>query len=357
MKTLGDASNGRDNNFNLIRMIAAWSVLISHSWPLAWGFGTPEPLSGLIGFPLGTTAVVVFFAISGFFITQSFDRSASLLDFTIARVLRIFPALIITLLLIVMIMGPLMTNLSLWEYFTHIETITYIPRNASLISLQGGLPGVFAANPYGNAINGSLWTLLYEVSCYVGLAILGVAGALEKGRFKYFLIVFLIAQLYLTIFPSDWPVIKHLSRLSLAFFIGVSFYVFRHRIPLHWAVIPILLVMTYLLWSTFLRQPMFLLTLSYSCFWFGHLAWWGRAAYNRLGDYSYGMYIYAFPVQQTVVALNPGISPMGVIIPSTIATLLLAMLSWYIVEKPALSRRRDAASFLTIIGRMSSSRI
>src|SRR5687767_8279407 len=88
VKMLSEVSSGRDNNYNLIRMVAASSVLVSHSWPISLGPDTIEPLKKLTGFSLGTIAVFVFFAVSGFFITKSFDRRDSFLSFMMARILR-----------------------------------------------------------------------------------------------------------------------------------------------------------------------------------------------------------------------------------------------------------------------------
>ena len=100
---IGDISNGRDNNFNLLRMIAAGAVLVSHAYPIALGNGAVEPLSSLLQMSLGTLAVLSFFAISGFFISQSFDRRNGLVDFAVARILRVYPGLVVVLFLTVFV--------------------------------------------------------------------------------------------------------------------------------------------------------------------------------------------------------------------------------------------------------------
>ncbi|NNF24113.1 MAG: acyltransferase family protein [Rhodobacteraceae bacterium] len=159
MTTFADFADGHDNNFNLIRFLAASGVLISHAYPISQGPEAIQPLERLVGMTLGHVCVLIFFAISGFLILRSFDRSSTLISWTSARVLRIFPALIVVLILTVLFYGPLLTHLPIAQYFSAPETITYVPRNISLAFLQYPLPGVLVDAPYVGAINGSLWTL------------------------------------------------------------------------------------------------------------------------------------------------------------------------------------------------------
>ena len=105
----------RDNNFNLLRMAAATAVLVSHAYPLSLGDGVAEPLLHYLGMDLGTLAVYMFFAISGYFVTQSFHKNSGLIEFCIARIFRIYPALFVALLLTVGLLGPIFTTLGLPE--------------------------------------------------------------------------------------------------------------------------------------------------------------------------------------------------------------------------------------------------
>ena len=141
MVVLKDVCEGRDNNLNLIRMIAAVGVLVSHAWPLSLGPGTPEPLSAAVGQSLGSLSVLVFFVISGFLIPRSFERQPTLASWLRARCLRLAPALAVVLLLTVLVLGPLVTTLPLADYARRPETLTYVPRNLSLALGQSGLPG------------------------------------------------------------------------------------------------------------------------------------------------------------------------------------------------------------------------
>src|ERR1700722_5394146 len=218
-------AGGRDNNFNLLRILAAIAVLVSHAHPIAFGQGTTEPLEDLLGMSLGTLAVLTFFAISGYFISQSFQNKRSALEFAIARGLRVFPGLLVVLLLTVFLLGPIFTELDLVEYFSNRETILYIPRNLRLWPLQYDLPGVFDKNPLPKAINGSLWSLAYEVACYVMVAVVGTIGfASNCHRFAVFLIAY--ATFYVAALPILHSHIEHLTilrnvhLLSLPFVIG-----------------------------------------------------------------------------------------------------------------------------------------
>lgn len=162
---LGDMLAGRDNNLNAIRMVAASAVLVSHAWPITLGAAAAEPLFRETGQSLGHFAVAVFFGVSGLLIARSFDRRRSMIHFLVARVLRLYPALLAVAILTVVV-GGFMSRLDLAAYVRSPETWTYIPANLSLAFMQYPLPGVFEGNPYGPPINGSLWTLFYEVACY-----------------------------------------------------------------------------------------------------------------------------------------------------------------------------------------------
>lgn len=290
-------AQGRDNNFNLIRMIAASAVIVSHSLPLSLGMGAIEPAHGWIApLDLGKAAVRVFFVISGFFILQSFDRRASIATFALARSARIIPALLV------------------------VYAVT-----TTLMSL--GLS--FAENPFPNAVNGSLWTLYYEVVCYGVLALAGLCGLYKNGRFPAFLIAFgmVYASIQLRILPLKLPY----AYLSLPFVFGMAVYHFRRHVPLGWPValgltIVAIAVPTDATWS---------LALGYCALWLGATAKWLRP-YNRLGDYSYGTYIFAWPVQQIIALSIPGIGPIGMMLIALPTVWMLGVLSWHFVERPAL---------------------
>ncbi|MEZ5777893.1 MAG: acyltransferase [Paracoccaceae bacterium] len=340
---LGDVCGGRDNNLNLIRMIAALSVLLSHAWPISLGFGVVEPLEGLIDRSLGWAAVAVFFAISGFLISRSFDRKRFLSDWFAARIMRLFPGLLVVTALTAAILGPTVTTLPVSEYFRQPETLTYVPRNLSLAALQYELPGVFANNPYGGAINGSLWTLIHEVLCYFGVLLAGLAGLLRSRR--WFLAVF---GLYLIAYGLTAPELAgsllpgraaSFRELSFPFAVGAAAYVWRDKVVLNWPLLIAGLAVVVFSRPTPFFEPVLMTWISYSTFVFAYLPAGLVRRYNRLGDYSYGTYIYAFPAQQLVVHLLGPMQPITNIVLATPAVLICAVLSWHLVEGPALASR------------------
>lgn len=329
-------ANSRDNNFNLIRMSAAFAVLISHAYPISGGISSPQPLEmHLNGITLGTLSVMVFFAISGFLITRSFDRSSSLNRFVASRLLRIFPALFVVLVVTVLfasIWTPLLS-----EPGAALIGLEYIARNMSLYFVQYPLPGVFEDNVYGPAINGSLWTLNHEFSCYVGVAIIGVAGFLRsKTIMAVCLLAFFVVSVLSEIYATH-PRIENLLFLATPFAVGVAFYIWRSQIILSVWMACLLTLLPIVASGTALFTLAFSIALSYWVFVIAYLPKGRLLAYNRIGDYSYGVYIYAFPIQQLAVATLGPMSPIENMLVATPATLFCAVASWHLVEEPALS--------------------
>ena len=310
---LSDFESGRNNNFNLIRMLAATGVLVSHAFPIALGTGTTQPFEDATGYTLGWISVAVFFAISGFLITRSFDRKPHLESWFAARIARLFPALIVVTTLTVLLYGPALTTLASGDYFSLVRTWTYIPRNVTLAWLQFGLPGVIADNPYPDAINGSLWTLFHEVLCYLGVLLAGLAGALgSRRRFAMVMIVYLAAFA-----AAGHPQIAEIlprralsfRLLSFPFALGMALYVWRDRVPVSWTIAGLLAVAAAVLRPTPLFGPVFVAAIAYTTFVVAYRPGGVLRRYNELGDYSYGMYVYAFPVQQAAVAVAGPMSP------------------------------------------------
>lgn len=346
MKTISDYSTGRDNNLNLIRMIAASSVLIGHAWPLSLGVSANEPQ--IPGW-LASTAVLIFFCISGFLVTRSIDRTSSFSNWIAARFMRLYPGLLVVLLLTVLVLGPAVSQLATQDYLFQIDTLTYTLRNLTLLKLQYGLPGVFDNNPYPSAINGSLWTLVYEVACYGGVFVFGVFLRL---KFRMPPILFFVGYLALYVgikILNLYDLAPHHAlgfvKLSFVFVVGMAFYVWRNAIPLHIFPGVIILLISYLLSNTIISREMWLVTLTYWAFLASYLPSGRIRNYNKLGDYSYGIYIYAFPVQQTLVFAIGPLTPSENIMLAAPITLILAVFSWHLVEQPALAKRTIVANW------------
>jgi len=347
MVTVEFRAVGRNNNFNLLRMIAATAVLVSHAWPLALGPTVAEPLATATGYKLGTTAVTIFFAVSGFFITKSFDQRNSVSDFLVARVARIYPGLLTVLLLTAFVLGPVFTTLPIGAYLRDRHVWTYVPFNLSLKHLQWGLPGVFLTNPTPPAINGSLWTLFYEICCYAAVVATGLTRISRPITFPLILLT-AIAPFFFIPHGGKETLLEAVAILTLPFALGAAAYVYRRYVPLSGWLATGLLTAAALAHGSFIYPLIYALALSYASLWLGFSKIPGLHRYNLLGDYSYGMYIYAYPVEQMVVALTHPIGPTALIAISLPITLLLAVASWTMIEAPTLAHRHTLAARLRV---------
>lgn len=330
------------NNFTLLRLLAAFSVLYGHSYALSMGVhGGEDPVSLRLiyywGESLPSLAVDLFFVASGFLVTASYCQRNDLYAFTEARLLRIFPGLIVAVLFCVLVVGPISTTLSLSDYFSSPSIFSYIKHNISLLNgIQFDLPSVFTSNPYPGSVNGSLWTLPIEFWMYIVVAVLGACAILQDRRF-YNLALLSIVAMYsqsvggLFIFKEP-----RLAQLGFLFAVGGFFYINKKSIHLSFTVLALFALITYLLRTsevfTLLKNILFaysvlIVALNPKC---------RLPAIDYYGDISYGIYIYAFPVQQLLAQFIPHMRPLTMLFLSALITLPLALLSWFFVEKPAL---------------------
>lgn len=348
---IADCLGGRDNNLNLIRIVAACCVVISHAFAIVSGDISHEPLRAQTGESLGGFAVAVFFGASGLLISRSFDRKSNVAHFVAARVLRLWPALIVCLMLTVFVLGPVVTTLPLDAFFASPATWLYVPRVASLAFMQHTLPGVFVDAPLGATINGSLWSLFYEVICYGFVIMIGLAGLLGKQRgFAIFLILAILGHVAAVLLGTPDGLgyrLKMLGVTGFPFALGMAAYVWRDRIILNaWLALGLWFVAIAFARTVFFVS-MIELALVYSAFWFGFAVKGPLLAYNRLGDYSYGVYVYGYPVQQMLVHFFPHQSGWANLLAAMPICLFLAWLSWTLVEHQALGLARPTGDWLT----------
>lgn len=288
----------------------------------------------------------------------------NLIEFIWARVLRIYPALIAMLVLTVFGLGCFFTTLPLSSYLTDTKTYTYLLKGATLITgVTWKLPGVFHGNPYQDAVNGSLWTLPYEIYMYGILTIVWLALRIVKAsRLRLFHMATLTAVatsgvlLLVSHFTFNAPTEGGFVKLFYMFFSGAAFHVLKERITISHRVFWLFLVA--LLASALTNSQLFFViyqfTLAYLLFYVAYVPSGPIRKYNELGDYSYGVYIYAFPIQQFIAALAPGVSVLSMVLVSTLATLLMATLSWHLLERRALGLKRACAEQTSrFLGRFS----
>jgi peptidoglycan/LPS O-acetylase OafA/YrhL len=343
------------NNFHFIRFLAATLVIYGHSYPLT-GRGNLDKLQewSLGVFPTAHMGVCIFFTISGYLIAKSLHSSTTVTNYLWKRLLRLLPGLITACLVTVLIIGPIATELSLADYFNQRATYRYFKIIKLFPRYDDHLPGAFAALPSGS-VNGSLWTLAYEFTCYL---LLLVAFLVFRKWYKPTLLAcfvvlwstFLWWNPYLVNHPIvSLPVIhlnlSDLLNFGLYFAGGAVFYLYRDHIVYSWKNLFLLfslLIVAYVLSSTlnfFSLDVIFwvrYLLIIYGILYFG-LSKGPLNHFERMGDLSYGLYIYAYPVQQLIVHFaGSGISIFMMFLLSMLFTLPLAWASWNWIEKPSL---------------------
>ena len=346
---------GRDNNFNLVRIVAALAVLVSHAFAVTTGDETSEPLRALTGLSLGQFAVAVFFGISGLLIARSFDRRETIVHFGAARFLRLWPALTVVILLSVFVLGPAMTELPTADFFASPRTWEFIPSNFTLVFRDATLPGVFLDNPQSPSTNGSLWSLFYEVVCYGGVVVAGYLGALRRDwRFAVLLAGATIGHVLSVIYSPAGGLAYRLDTLGFIgfpFVLGMAAYVWRDQVRLGPAGVALCWLLVAAMAQTMFFSSAIMAALVYTTLWLVLVPKGAVLAYNRVGDFSYGVYIFAYPIQQTLVAVWPGMSAWTNILAAVPLTLLFAIASWFMVEKPSLALARPLGDRLAMLSR------
>jgi peptidoglycan/LPS O-acetylase OafA/YrhL len=335
----------RQPSFDFIRVAAALAVLYSHSFAL---YGLPEPQVAELGENVGTLAVTVFFAVSGFLICQSWEHDSHVTRFAVRRALRILPGLFVAVAFTTFIAGAISTRLPLAEYLTSRTTWAYFINNVFLIAGVFSPAGAFEDTPHQGA-NGSLWTLRYEVLMYAMLALVALTARLRAfcvGAFLVFAISWVAMAAwqvrdYSLPLPLVWRVglefdAYRIARLGAFFFGGSCLFLFRRRVPVSTVAAGMLLVACLTVPSDW-AVPTLIVAVPYLTFVAAHRLP-ARLVDVRGWDLSYGIYIYAFPVQQLVsgFCLEHGLGWFISLAMSTAITLALAAMSWRVVERPAL---------------------
>lgn len=341
----------RANNYDCIRLVAATLVLVSHAFPLTMGSDAHEPLSLLTRgqATIGSLAVGVFFFVSGFLVTQSYGQSRGIGHFAWKRALRLFPGLVVLVLVTTFVLGPLLTQLEPSSYLLDRSTWDYL--NNIALRTRDVLPGVFETAPFAGAVNGSLWTLPYEARCYVLVAAIGAIGLLSLRGALAVLALSLATSVAFIAFPGTLAgldaaaVLRQQADLSSYFALGMMCWLCRDLVPTGRVAFLAGVLLLLLATLTPIFQPLAALAVALIIppLAYAQVTWPSRVTAS--GDYSYGIYLYAFPVQQTVVALWP--TPvawwLNILLAAPI-TLLLAVLSWHFVERPMLALKTSTVT-------------
>ena len=330
------AATNRANNFDAVRLAAALSVVFSHSFLIAEGSEANEPFVRLTGNQcvLGLVGVFVFFVISGYLITESYCRHPAAARFALRRMLRIYPALLVNIAVCACVLGPLVSSLPIGAYLANPELRQFVGQTVTLDPGPLQLPGVlFAYNPVGLLINGSLWTLRYEVMMYLMILLLGTARLLRLWMAAA-LVASGIAAVYYESALKPFGDLGEAAWFVGFFAAGMVLYFARDRLVFDRR--GALLAMAGLIATVWIGRLILLFSLAgaYLVIWAGrrHDRWLDYA--KHVGDLSYGLYIYGWPSEQLVMWLSGGraawwqvfFGGLGVALPA-------AWLSWHGVEK------------------------
>lgn len=319
-------NESRQNNFTLLRFVAASLVIISHSFSLL-KYHKLDFLGGL--------GVTIFFIISGYLITQSWVHSPNPAKFIKKRLLRILPGLGFCTLVTMSIIGPLTTSLPLSNYFSDIHTWSYLT-NILLYPLQFTLPGVFDTNSTHHLVNHSLWTLPVEFTAYLLIVLLGLFKLVKKRFIVIGVLVLILANAYLHGFSWYRGIsFYNFSIVSIVpyviyFFIGSAILLLKIKIRFNiFLFICALILFVFTLTSRSFLYSYFV-AIPYMVFSIAFLS--KKFPFLKKTDPSYGMYLFSMPIQQTIIHFFPKIDPWMLLLFSFTATLPLAYISWHVIE-------------------------
>lgn len=351
-----DGDTFRRNNFDFLRLFLAVLVILAHSYYIALGTEETEPLmrasAGQVD--MGDVAVNFFFVISGFLVSQSWLNSHGIRDFLRKRVLRIYPGFLVAMLFCAAVVVPLASD-GASDFWTFRRLRNFVFQAVTLNPFNA--PGQFANNPVPFRVNGSMWTIRYEVWCYVILAAAGAAGLLA--RVKWVVSAFVACHV-LYVAHSISPLLPHSGpaeffvgdfdnwpRFATFFLAGAAFYLLRARIPRS----PLLAVLAAVGIACSMPfkggHAVTLPVLGTYLAFFAAYAGGGRLhGFGRWGDFSYGVYLYAYPIQQLVVlwAGTTRLHPLVLFALATPLSLAAGAASWHFVEKHFLRLKRKHAA-------------
>jgi len=361
MQSIGDKlrdSKGVGNGFDALRLLLAIGVVAWHANAVVRG-GLPLEHMNFVWMP-GYAILSIFFALSGFLIAGSAQR-LRLPDFLLNRGLRIFPALAVEIILSAFILGLALTTLSAADYLSDRQTWHYLTNIVALINYK--LPGVFKSNP-SDVVNGSLWTVPLEFLCYAVMSVIMLASMLRRPMTILAMIVAIVviglgAQF---LFPSladnaatallpkifERVFTAHQSRLLLSFLWGIFIFCMKDKIPYsRWLALLAVLVCTVLACfgpAVNLGYPVVnaiaVPALAYLMAFFG-VSNVPTPSIFKKGDYSYGIYLYGYPMQQVMVSAFPGVhSALLQFFLALPVIALFSVFSWHVIEKPILKLRK-----------------
>ena len=350
-----------DNNFGVFRLIFSYLVVVSHSAELIDGDSHREPLRRIFGtLTLGGVAVYGFFLVSGFLIAKSYLSSTSTGDYLLKRVVRILPGYAVAFFFSLFFVGHCAGG-----SFVGLNSDFWIVEIKRFAFLQEPLlPGAFSGSFFPH-LNGSMWTISYEFRCYLLIALLGAVAVLRRPWLMLLgaaiLLVLAATPFALSLRWSDFfdgtvGAIRENIQLTSAFAVGACVYLFRDRLFSS----KLVAIIAFVMMIVSLDQPLFavpglIIFGGYALFF---LIFWTPSSFlsgvGRRTDISYGIYLYAFPIQKMLISAFPLWEPYAVTAATMVLVTIVAFLSWTFVERPALRIRSFVLAKLTPLGKSRS---
>ncbi len=334
----------RGNHFNLMRLAFACLVIVAHGPEIVHGDRSREPLTMMFGtLSFGDLAVDGFFLLSGYLIVKSWTRRPDWAAFLAARARRILPGFFVASLLCAFVVGPLGGGADYFEQFA-LSAFGW-----SLLTLaQPAIPPVFDGTYYP-LVNGSVWTIIHEVRCYLAVLLFGVLGGFRL-RFAWLAATVVCVLFFLLARFDAWPLPgtsgQHMARFFMLFGVGGCFWLYgRALLARSSLVLP-----ASLLFVIALSMPQWaeIGVALFGGFLFLHIAVreaTSLAWFNRLPDLSYGVYLYAWPITKLLLWCWPGLTAPVVTAITLAASLAAGALSWFLVERPFMNQRTRTPAY------------
>ena len=343
---------GHDNFFTPLRLLFAALVVVGHAFIIALRDIEAEPQI-LYTYTFSYLAVNLFFIASGFLVTKSMVYRGDTPSFISARALRIFPALIVHVLFVMIVIGPLATKAPLNEFFSDPDWYLQPLKVLTFYDTDMTMPRAFETNfeQFGSV---PLWTLRFEVLAYIGtLGVFSLGFLRKKWMVLLQFILPSIGWIILNsfgIFDKLPASIDALLRFGIAYGLGAAIYAYRDRLNFSWVTLGIMVVASFIFRNTPVLEVIVNVLLAWFVFRIAYMRMPSMEWTQRIPDLSYGIYIYHWCILQIFFYWLPNLSPLALLALTMPLTIGLAAMSWYIIEKPALRSKTKFANWLRKVG-------
>jgi peptidoglycan/LPS O-acetylase OafA/YrhL len=338
------AAGGHTRGFDYLRLMLAVSVVAFHSFTTTHDLAADHDLWRSPMRALLRLFLPMFFALSGFLVAGSLFRSASLIEFALLRLLRIVPALLAEITLSAVILGPLLSEFPLRRYLTDRQFFSYFLNVVGDVHFS--LPGMFLHNPRPRIVNGSLWTIPFEGLCYAALAALALSGVIRhRAVFAGAVVAIMVALTCWLIATGAVVWAPPGQLLVVAFLAGIVLYLYRDVVPCDARLFLLACAATLYFLHSDKLVSLAVVPLAYATVFLGVIN--PKKTILLRGDYSYGLYLFAYPIQQGCVMLFPSLrNTLGCFLVALPLSFAYAIFSWHCVENPILRKKKAVIALL-----------